>query len=102
MGIGGGWQLAWNYADGPESGMVKKMYMHEEAGGVHAVALVSYTCSTACSCTPRQRRRSRSRLGEVAHPMKTPSPATEGSCPPFPGCSERKRKILTYGVRFCQ
>ncbi|PAN09135.1 hypothetical protein PAHAL_1G461200 [Panicum hallii] len=45
MGIGGGWQLAWKYADGPESGVVKRMYLHEEAGGgeggVHAAALVS-------------------------------------------------------------
>ncbi|XP_062221379.1 monosaccharide-sensing protein 2-like isoform X2 [Phragmites australis] len=46
MGIGGGWQLAWKYTDGPESG-VKRMYLHEEgsgepgAGGVHAAALVS-------------------------------------------------------------
>ncbi|OEL21793.1 Monosaccharide-sensing protein 2 [Dichanthelium oligosanthes] len=44
-GIGGGWQLAWKYADGPESGVVKRMYLHEEAGGgeggVHAAALVS-------------------------------------------------------------
>ncbi|XP_039790722.1 monosaccharide-sensing protein 2-like [Panicum virgatum] len=44
MGIGGGWQLAWKYA--PESGgVVKRMYLHEEAGGgeggVHAAALVS-------------------------------------------------------------
>ncbi|CAN6232796.1 unnamed protein product [Urochloa humidicola] len=48
MGIGGGWQLAWKYADGPESGVVKRMYLHEEAGAgageggaVHAAALVS-------------------------------------------------------------
>ncbi|XP_039787397.1 monosaccharide-sensing protein 2-like, partial [Panicum virgatum] len=44
MGIGGGWQLAWKYADGPESGgVVKRIYLHEEAGGggVHAAALVS-------------------------------------------------------------
>lgn len=46
LGIGGGWQLAWKYAaDGPERG-VKRMYLHEEAGGggdggVHAAALVS-------------------------------------------------------------
>jgi MFS family permease len=47
MGIGGGWQLAWKYEDGPESGVVKRMYLHEEGGGagegggVHAAALVS-------------------------------------------------------------
>ncbi|KAJ1281761.1 hypothetical protein BS78_04G330500 [Paspalum vaginatum] len=44
MGIGGGWQLAWKYE--AESGGVKRMYLHEEAGegvggGVHAAALVS-------------------------------------------------------------
>ncbi|KAG0535651.1 LOW QUALITY PROTEIN: hypothetical protein BDA96_04G384000 [Sorghum bicolor] len=38
MGIGGGWQRAWKCTDGPEGG-VKRMYLHEEAGGVHAAAL---------------------------------------------------------------
>ncbi|CAL4966260.1 unnamed protein product [Urochloa decumbens] len=60
MGIGGGWQLAWKWTekvgpDGVKRGGVKRMYLHEDAGGlgdsssssaagpeyVHAAALVS-------------------------------------------------------------
>uniref|UniRef100_A0A0A9AV38 Uncharacterized protein n=1 Tax=Arundo donax TaxID=35708 RepID=A0A0A9AV38_ARUDO len=33
IGIGGGWQLAWKYTDGPQSG-VKRMYLHDVSGSL--------------------------------------------------------------------
>ncbi|CAL4967807.1 unnamed protein product [Urochloa decumbens] len=62
MGIGGGWQLAWKYADGPESGVVKRMYLHEEAaageasGAVHAAALVSQSALYLHGKPPHQQQ----------------------------------------------
>ncbi|CAN6238930.1 unnamed protein product [Urochloa humidicola] len=97
MGIGGGWQLAWKYdADGPESGVVKRMYLHEEAtagaagegggGAVHAAALVSQSALYLHGKPPHH--------GDgpaLMHPAAAEAAA--------PAASSRWRELLEPGVR---